>query len=245
MLDRLPEQVRRLAIVIGVIIVGVVAARYFLLPSSLIDRRFHRESTAQREVAKTIAFAGATVCGDCHEDQAKKKMGGYHKNLNCETCHGPAVAHTGDPSTKPYAPRERNFCLRCHAYDPSRPTGFPQINPVLHNPLKACFTCHNPHDPVPPEIPRECAACHGQIAAIKSVSPHALIGCTTCHTTPVQHKISPRIVRPTKPETREFCGKCHAKGSDRKDAPKVDLSTHGERFLCWQCHYPHLPERKG
>jgi hypothetical protein len=25
-------------------------------------------------------------------------------------------------------------------------------------------------------------------------------------------------------------------------APKVDMNQHGDTFLCWQCHYPHLPE---
>jgi hypothetical protein len=243
MLERIPEQVRRLSIVIGVILTGVVATRYVILPSSLIDRPSQRQSTVQREATKKIAFAGASICGDCHQEQASKKKDSYHKTVACETCHGPAVVHTGDPSTKPVLPRGRDFCLRCHAYDASRPTGFPQINPVLHNPLKSCVTCHNPHDPVPPEIPRECSACHAQIANIKSVSPHALIGCTTCHSVPVKHKIAPRSVRPTKPERREFCGKCHDKESGRKDAPKIDLTTHGERFLCWECHYPHLPER--
>jgi ribosomal protein S27AE len=27
-----------------------------------------------------------------------------------------------------------------------------------------------------------------------------------------------------------------------KDVPKVDFASHGEKYLCWQCHYPHLPE---
>src|SRR5574337_398744 len=31
---------------------------------------------------------------------------------------------------------------------------------------------------------------------------------------------------PSKPETREFCGGCHGKGTAEKDAPKIDLSTH-------------------
>lgn len=243
MRERIPEQIRRLAVVIAVLIAAVVGGRYLVLPATLLDVRHQQDSTTGREAVKPVVFAGATVCGDCHTDEAGKKKRGYHKTLSCETCHGPAAAHTGDPSVKPVAPRERNFCQRCHAYDPSRPTGFPQINPVLHNPLKACITCHNPHDPVPPRVPQECSACHAQIAKVKELSPHALIGCTTCHSVPVQHRVTPRTVMPTKPATREFCGRCHREGSARKDAPKIDLATHGERFLCWQCHYPHMPER--
>ncbi|MBI4525328.1 MAG: hypothetical protein HY695_16120 [Deltaproteobacteria bacterium] len=243
MLKKIPEQIKRVSFLIAIILGGVLAARYFILPSSLVDTRFHRDSTVQREVARNVAFAGTTACGTCHADQITKKSKGYHKTVSCETCHGAARVHTEDPSQKPTAPKGREFCVFCHAYDHSRPTGFPQINPVVHNPLKSCTTCHNPHDPVPPETPRECSACHAQIASIKTASPHALIGCTTCHTVPAKHKISPRSVTPTKPETREFCGGCHAKEAPRQDAPKIDLSTHGERFLCWECHYPHLPER--
>ena len=36
---------------------------------------------------------------------------------------------------------------------------------------------------------------------------------------------------PTKPETREFCAKCHGAGStlkEGKEAPKIDVSEHGE-----------------
>lgn len=242
-MKNVPEQIKRLAVVIGVVIAGVITARYVILPSSLTDTRFHRESTVEREVAKNIAFAGASVCAACHVDKIDKKNKGYHKTVSCETCHGAARVHTGDPSIKPSAPKGRDFCALCHAYDLSRPTGFPQINLVVHNPLKSCTTCHNPHDPVPPETPRECSACHAQIAAIKTASPHALVGCTTCHSVPVKHKISPRSVTPTKPATREFCGNCHAQGAARKEAPKIDISAHGGGFLCWECHYPHLPER--
>lgn len=242
MFEKIPEQIRRLSVVLAVVIGGTLLLRYFILPASLVETRIHRESTIEREVAKEVKFAGTTVCGECHDDIEAVKKKSFHRGLACETCHGPAVTHTEDPSAvKPFAPRERKFCPLCHAYDPSRPTGFPQINITLHNPLKPCITCHNPHDPKPPTIPAECSACHAEIARTKAVSHHALVSCTTCHKTPRQHRLSPRLVRPTKPDTREFCGQCHREGSKRKDAPKVDLSTHNARYLCWECHYPHLP----
>jgi ribosomal protein S27AE len=50
-------------------------------------------------------------------------------------------------------------------------------------------------------------------------------------------------VRPTKPTERSFCGICHAEDAPTPlTIPRVDLSTHGEDYLCWQCHYPHYPE---
>ncbi|MBI2216931.1 MAG: hypothetical protein HYU51_06495 [Candidatus Rokubacteria bacterium] len=261
---RMPEQVQRLAIVIGVIAAVVLVGRFVLMPPTLVARELHRSSTEQREAAKPVKFAGSSACQDCHDNVVEKKAKGYHKGLACEGCHGPAVKHTEDPSAvTPAAPRDRKFCPVCHAYDAARPTGFPQINPTAHNPLTPCIGCHDAHDPVPPRTPKACAACHAQIERTKAISTHALLACTTCHTVPEAHKKSPRTVRPSKPQTREFCGTCHAKDAGAKEAaakgttatdaaakraktarqaPRVDLSTHGETFQCWQCHYPHLPE---
>ncbi|MBI3939655.1 MAG: hypothetical protein HY315_02365 [Acidobacteria bacterium] len=241
---KVPEQIVRLGIV-AAIIFGGTGLIVYRLPPALKSQRFHRQTTLQAESERSVQFAGFNACGDCHDDEYQKKKTGYHKNLSCETCHGPAAGHVADPVTvKPFVSRERRGCPVCHEYDASRPTGFPQIVPTVHNPLQPCVTCHNPHDPVPPKTPEECSACHAGIVRTKAVSSHALVACTQCHTVPEQHKATPRIVRPTKPETRDFCGKCHARGSPVVAPPKIDISTHGEKYVCWQCHYPHLPAER-
>jgi hypothetical protein len=240
---RIPEQLKRLGLVVGFIILAVLVIRFLLIPASLVSGTIHRADAVQREAAKPIKFAGTPACQGCHEDIGVKKGKGFHRGLACEGCHGTAAAHADDPGAqKPAAPRDRKFCPVCHAYDPGRPTGFPQINPVSHNPLKPCIECHDPHAPEPPTTPKECAACHAQIERTKAISSHARIECTTCHRTPEAHKKTPRAILPSKPQDREFCGGCHAKTSARKESPKVDMAEHGGRFLCWECHYPHLPE---
>jgi hypothetical protein len=70
------------------------------------------------------------------------------------------------------------------------------------------------------------------------------LDCTICHVTPEQHKVAPRIHRPAKPAGREFCARCHGEDSQTEGALKIDVSSHGGRYLCWQCHYPHLPEER-
>jgi DnaJ-class molecular chaperone len=230
-----------------VLVVGTLALRFVVLPDSVVSTELHWALATEREAAKVPKLAGMAVCQNCHEDVVVKKAKSFHKGLACESCHGPAIKHAEDPSSmKPPAPRDRTYCPVCHAYDPSRPTGFPQINTTIHNPLKPCITCHNPHDPVPPTVPAECAACHAQIERTKAVSSHALISCTTCHVASERHKTAPRSALPSKPATREFCGKCHGQGTADKDAPKeapkVELPTHGGRNMCWECHYPHMPE---
>jgi hypothetical protein len=242
----LPEQVVRLGTVVGFLVVVILVLRFVVIPRSVFSTELHQSSTVEREMARPIHFAGVATCRECHSDEYDRKSQGYHKNLACETCHGPSAKHAEDPMTvKPYAPRDRTFCPVCHGYDPSRPTGFPQINPMSHNPGVPCIGCHHPHDPVPPEVPHECSACHAQIARTKALSSHAQLPCTTCHGVDEKHKVQPRSALPTKPENREFCGQCHSTESvDTRAtrAPRVDLTSHGGTYLCWQCHYPHLPE---
>jgi hypothetical protein len=238
----MPEQIKRLGLVATLLVALVLLVRFVVIPRAYFSTRIHQASTIRREVAKPIRFAGMATCRTCHSEVYDTKAASYHRNLGCETCHGPSQNHADDPmGVKPYAPRDRTFCPVCHAYDASRPTGFPQILPASHNPGVACIACHNPHDPTPPETPQECSACHAQIWRTKAVSRHAGLDCTTCHEVSEQHKTAPRTARPTKPQTREFCGQCHASGAT-DGPPQVDLATHGGHFLCWQCHYPHLPE---
>jgi len=240
---RLPDALTRILIVFLVMAVAIVVVRT-MLPPAIKDTSIHVQSTIDRELARPVHYAGSEPCAGCHEEPALKKSG-YHRTLSCETCHGPAKAHAENPTeTKPVAPRKRDFCVLCHEYDPSRPTGFPQINPVAHNPLKPCISCHNPHDPKPPTTPEECQACHAEIARTKAVSPHVMLQCTTCHTVPDQHKISPRMAAATKPTEREFCGKCHGKQAPAGGPPRIDMVSHYEKYPCWQCHYPHMPEVK-
>ncbi len=243
---KIPEQVQRLSVLVALLIAGALVIRFVALPSRLVSTQLQRAAAVEREAAKPIRLAGSDACQMCHDEIRQTKEKGYHRNLACEGCHGPAVAHAEDPGAmKPVVPTGRSLCITCHAYDPSRPTGFPQINPAVHNPLKSCATCHNPHDPVPPQTPRACGACHGQIERTKAVSSHALLPCTTCHTASPQHFKAPRSALPTKPTTRDFCGQCHGQESKNKDAPKIDIGAHGGTYPCWQCHYPHLPEGRG
>ncbi len=240
-IQRIPDALRRV-LVLFIVLIGVALLVRTLLPAELKDTAIHVKNTVEQEMARPIKYAGSDACTECHEE-SKVKNEGYHRNLSCETCHGAAKDHAENPTeTKPRLPRMREFCSGCHIYNPSRPSGFPQIVPAAHNPLKACIECHNPHDPRPPRVPQECSACHAEIARTKAVSPHVQLECTVCHSTPREHKLTPRAVRASIPSDRSFCGKCHARGAGSKDAPKVDLLAHGEKYLCWQCHYPHMPE---
>jgi hypothetical protein len=242
---KLPEQVTRLGIVIAVIVAVVLLLRLVILPEKLFSARPHQAAAVAREMAKPLRHAGVAVCRECHAEQFELKYGGKHRNIGCENCHGPAASHAADENAaKPPLPRDREACLACHGYDPSRPNGFPQVDPLEHRPRKKCISCHDPHDPVPPKAPTECTGCHGRIEHTKALSTHALLPCASCHVVDPRHMTEPRLALPTKPETREVCGRCHVPGSTDPAASKVtvDMAAHGGTYVCWECHYAHLPE---
>jgi hypothetical protein len=240
----IPEQVRHLAVPCVVILGGLVIAHHLFVPRDFGLYGHYRASSVLQNAEQPIMYAGSQACADCHGDIVNTKMTGYHRGVACESCHGPAASHAEDPqNVKPTIPRARSHCLLCHEYLPSRPTGFPQVVADSHNPVKPCITCHQPHDPKPPHALKGCTACHTNIQRTIVLSHHASLDCTVCHDTPKQHTVSPREYTPKKPQTREFCGKCHAQGAESsQEIPRVNMASHGEKYLCWECHYPHMPE---
>ena len=241
--NNIPEQIKRLSVIVIILLALFFVSRVLLIPEDFGEYGHYRSSAVIANISQDIQYAGHQICFDCHDDVVDVKQAGYHKNVSCEVCHGPAAAHTEDDEVELKAPRERDYCPICHEYLPSRPTGFPQIVSASHNPMKTCISCHNPHDPVPPETPQECNACHAEIASTKLLSKHVYIPCIRCHETPDEHKINPRKIIPGKPVNREFCGGCHGiNASSEEEIPRIDLQTHEESYVCWQCHYPHLPE---
>ncbi len=244
MTSRIPQQVIPLTLILIAIIVAFFVARAYLVPDSFGKYGHYRADAVDEIAALEIVYAGSQACADCHDDIQDVKSESHHRGVACETCHGPGTQHIEDPDEFVLtAPRGRGYCPLCHGYDPARPSGFPQILPVTHNPGKPCMTCHDPHNPELPHPPEECSACHRLIASEKMVSHHASLECTTCHETPAEHLITPAVALAKRPVSRQLCGQCHGEDAESSSRiPRVDLETHGEGYLCWDCHYPHYPE---
>jgi len=239
----MPQQVPRLAAVFVVAIAGLLVARSVLIPETFGDLGHYRAAAVDSIAARPVKYAGARACAGCHGAIDTRRLAGNHRGVSCEVCHEAAASHASAPlSGKPVVNRKRDLCVLCHAFNPSRPTGFPQVDSVAHNTRLPCIGCHQPHAPEPPVTPRECDACHGGIARQKAGSPHARLECSACHDAPEAHRANPRATRPTKPAERAFCGGCHSGMPEGGAIPQIDLNTHGQPYMCWQCHYPHFPE---
>jgi hypothetical protein len=148
-LKKLPEQAVRIIIVFIVLAGALFVVWQFLLPPELKEKELQKTATLEREAAREVKYAGAQACGECHDKESNMKKGGYHRDLTCESCHGAAQKHVDNPTgVKPSSPKKRDYCSFCHNYNSSRPSGFPQINPVTHNPRKPCIP-RRPRFPVP------------------------------------------------------------------------------------------------
>jgi len=251
-----PTQIIQLGVLFVIIGVGFFVLRQEFIPESFGELGHYRADAVAEVAALEPLYAGWEICAICHTDKVEIKNASYHRTVSCETCHGPASDHTNDPMEQhPVVPAGREPCLACHSYLASRPTGFPQILEERHNPMRACATCHDPHDPTPPGLLEECSACHNSIARTKSISHHAPLECEVCHEAAPEHKERPRAHLPKKPFERAFCGTCHATEAKPPDVlygvdftvyeiPRIDLITHGGTLVCWECHYQHSPEAR-
>jgi hypothetical protein len=241
---RIRQQLIPLIVILLAVVTAFVVARSLFVPPTFGELGHYRADAVSENAARDIAYSGYEACLECHDDVAEVKQESSHRGLSCEVCHGPAAMHIDAPDEfTPDAPRGRGYCPLCHGYNLARPSGFPQILPVQHNPGKPCMSCHEPHNPLLLHAPEECSACHREIASQKLVSHHVEVPCAQCHRVPDEHLISPRFARAEKPTSNELCGECHSHTADsEKHIPRIDLETHGERYFCWDCHYPHSPE---
>lgn len=148
----IPPQITRLLLVTIMIVVAYFTARHFLVPASFGQYGWYRADALKDYQALPLHYGGQAACVDCHEEVAKKRVKAKHRNISCETCHGPLQGHVEDPTAvKPAKVGDPIFCIRCHERAPARPEKFPQVVLADHFPGQKCIECHSPH--LPTEAP--------------------------------------------------------------------------------------------
>lgn len=145
----MPVQVKRLIIVFVVIIGLMLTIRYFLKPDSWGELGPYRSKAIKEIADQTPKYINKEDCAMCHDSIANLLADGEHKSINCQTCHGPGYKHIEEPDTSNIEkPHGREFCVRCHALNPARPSDIiKQVDAIEHNKGEICISCHNPHKP--------------------------------------------------------------------------------------------------
>lgn len=133
----------------------LLVARYLMVPDDFgvnghsFTYGFHRLSNVAEWQNFPAKYQKKGYCQDCHEDKVSENSASLHRNIQCENCHGPALAHPDKPE-KLTVDRSRELCLRCHsilAYPSSQRGRLKGVDPDRHNPGEPCADCHNPHHP--------------------------------------------------------------------------------------------------
>jgi hypothetical protein len=84
-----------------------------------------------------------------------------------------------------------------------------------------------------------CSSCHQEVV---DETPHVVYGvsCEACHGPSLAHTVDYLEVKPQIPDSREFCGQCHATVAARRpDFPTVPLKEHYPTQSCTSCHVIH------
>ncbi len=168
------------------------------------------------EVSVVVAGSiGNTSCGFCHGTNASTYQSTTHatENVNCETCHGPASTHNGDPEKISKTHWSGN-CGRCHEqfaqWQKSRHSdplafGHGEISPAL---LPTCYKCHYTEGFIGAVESGENFSDFKYPMIVTDVpkdTPN--ISCDVCHDPHVQSVSNPAGIR-TGSEA-SLCGTCH------------------------------------
>ena len=151
---------------------------------------------AQAWSGLTVRFAGQATCTACHPSEVDAQDASIHAGVSCESCHGPAAAHSGSTEAARAAALIQPtsaICATCHAVTAGRPATFPQVDPATHYSGGACLRCHDPHSIVavrPPTVTHPlaslpgCTTCHAPDGLKQIPEGHEVVGdkiCLSCH----------------------------------------------------------------
>ena len=143
------QQVKRLLIAFLIFISLFLMVRHFLVPDSYYKYGNYRADALKDNETHEIKYINSKECSNCHLEEDSLKFTGAHKDIRCQTCHGPGFKHIEDPSANAMIkPTERIFCGKCHAFNAARPKSIiTQQDISKHNAGSKCIECHNPHQP--------------------------------------------------------------------------------------------------
>jgi len=145
----MPQQLKRLLIAFLIFTSLFLVVRHFLVPKDFGKYGHYNPAALKNNESHEVKFIDPKECATCHYDIDTLKISGSHKDINCQTCHGPGYKHIEDPTKNVLIkPTERAFCGKCHEKNAARSgKTIKQQDLSTHNPGSKCVECHNPHKP--------------------------------------------------------------------------------------------------
>ncbi len=232
----------RLFVVIAVFLCAAGFVLDPMVPASYGQFGKYRGDAVAAATLREPKRLGESACTSCHENEVKLHDQDVHTRVPCETCHSPGNKHVAfresaagkAPDLKPadvpaearmLVHKEREWCLRCHEVDPSRPATFPQIVGKEHMLVTGVV------DKVPTRPGEELPP----ITANAGSDTPTAIACVRCHD-PHQPLFLQRDVRaaPNHP-TVQRCQECHGY-VDAKFEEKPIPADHVKTYQCKTCH---------
>jgi hypothetical protein len=141
------EHLIRLAAIFFAAVLVFAVARAELVPKDFGRYGHYRASAVDAAAAKPLSYAGRARCVECHEEDVVAKAAAGHKNIGCETCHGPLLKHADDPAVEVAKAEGPAQCLRCHLANTGKPAHQPTVVVKEHTDEPTCVSCHKAHDP--------------------------------------------------------------------------------------------------
>jgi len=242
---------------LAIVLVVAVTLRWAFRPDGYDSSLGFRPDDLSAIAGQTVVHQGKGVCGECHDEILATHGKDTHFRVECEVCHGAGQAHVrlwrdGDETISEELaamPKEYTLegCLFCHRRMTSRPTDFPQVDPVGHyrflgvtDPGTPCVECHSPHEPlflltgveearIHP-IVRECEECHEArpTGNFREEPGHpVLFECRDCHPA-----VTNDFARRDHADLR--CTACHLFHREGESAGRI--YKNGNRRFCLLCH---------
>ena len=144
----------RLMIALAILVALFLVIRSHMIPDTFGQDGHYRAAAVQEIIGQQTKFVGSFGCGECHAERAEAYASSAHKEVSCETCHGPALGHLTAIDKDRVAlkvDRTKDLCLTCHESIAGRPDSQPQIDLAAHaeeNEFDAasegpCLDCHS------------------------------------------------------------------------------------------------------
>ena len=145
----IPPQIKRLGFYFIIFISLFLIIRKLLVPETFGEYGHYRGASLQEIESQDAVYGGQQLCFECHEDIFDLRNADQHKNLACESCHGPARLHAeSGGEVAPNIPLGREYCGQCHNKNAARSAkAIAQVDISEHNIDTDCTVCHNPHQP--------------------------------------------------------------------------------------------------